>query len=90
MNKPNENQLKILRVIHKNVHYWEGTNDINSPTHFSDMGETFSQLAEETNINSEQLQEIYEKMREILSIIRQVQHPNKTVRILDRFKYLDK
>jgi hypothetical protein len=88
MNKPNTNQLETLRVIHRNVHCWELTNDIDSPTHNSDMGEDFSTLAREFGIHSEQVAEIHEKMLDILAIVRKIESPVPMENILKQFKKL--
>jgi len=86
MNKPNENQLEALCVIKRNISAWEFTNDIDSPTHTSDMGEGFCNLAEK--INSEQADELYKKMLEILSIVRKIESPVATINVLKGFKNL--
>jgi hypothetical protein len=39
MNKPNEKQRAIIKFFLKQLSFWENTNDINSPTHLTDIGE---------------------------------------------------
>jgi hypothetical protein len=37
--KPNDNQKEVIQAISNTVSYWEQTNDINSPSHFSEIDE---------------------------------------------------
>lgn len=39
MKKINEKQKEIIKFFQKQLSFWENTNDINSPTHMTDIGE---------------------------------------------------
>lgn len=44
MNKVNEKQRAIIKFFLKQLSFWENTNDIDSLTHYSDIGEELSVL----------------------------------------------
>lgn len=39
MNKINEKQRSVIKFFQKQLSFWENTNDIDSPTHITDIGE---------------------------------------------------
>jgi len=42
--KPNENQIESINLIISIIESWKNTNDINSPTHESDINEELRKL----------------------------------------------
>ncbi len=48
--KPTEKQVEVIKEILGIIKSWEGTNDINSPTHYGDINEELNKLELDTII----------------------------------------
>lgn len=71
MSKPTENQIKLTEFIHKQVGHWIVTNDIDSPTHGSDLEEDIDvHLVSEGLIRPEHGEHLEDALDNILYIIR--------------------
>ena len=44
--KPTETQRAVCETLIKQLEFWQYTNDINSPTHYTDMDEQFALLSD--------------------------------------------
>jgi len=42
--KPTKAQLEVINFIKDQVNFWEGTNDLSSPTHLCDIDECLNAL----------------------------------------------
>lgn len=42
--KPTKRQTELIKAISGIISSWDGTNDINSPTHYDDIGEELRKL----------------------------------------------
>ena len=68
--KPTEIQKKIIKDCLFLISSWQDTNDINSPTHFVDIEDTFVLSYLDSNIGPRQ--EIIDCLGELLSLIKSV------------------
>lgn len=60
--KPNEQQKKVCELIKSQASFWMNSNDIDSPTHFCDIGEEVATLDLPEHIEKElvfALEELY-------------------------------
>jgi len=55
MAKPNQKQIAVIRMLRQQTNFWEGTNDIHSPTHHSDNDETVNNVEGLTTKQTEEL-----------------------------------
>ena len=69
--KPNEAQLTVIRAVRDTLSFWEGTNDIDSPTHECDIDETLFANCEE-HLNDSQRYRISRSLIKVLNIIREL------------------
>ena len=69
--KPNRSQLKVIEAIKLTVFFWEGTNDINSPTHECDIDETLFAECEDV-LNDGQRYRLSKTLIKALNIIREL------------------
>lgn len=71
--KANKNQVKIIDTIISQLEYWKDSNDIESPTHISDLEAVIESMVEDDEILSyKQSDSISTSMRNVLNIIRKV------------------
>lgn len=66
MSKLNKNQIALIRYIEDEIKFWENTNDIKSPTHYSDIDE----MLVNTNLNPEDSEQVSDAMKTIFSILK--------------------
>jgi hypothetical protein len=69
--KPNKSQIKVIEAIKDTLSFWEGTNDINSPTHECDIDETLFAECEEV-MNDGQRYRLSKLLIKELNIIREL------------------
>lgn len=69
--KPNEAQLRVIKAIKDTVSFWEGTNDIDSPTHECDIDEYLFTECEEV-MNDGQRYRLSKTLIKALNIIREL------------------
>lgn len=59
MSKPNHNQMAVLKILQRQIHYWQRTNDITSPTHTGDINEDLKLLELDGTIPESIAKELY-------------------------------
>jgi hypothetical protein len=69
--KPNKSQIKVINAIKDTLSFWEGSNDINSPTHECDIDETLFAECEEV-MNDGQRYRLSKLLIKELNIIREL------------------
>lgn len=67
---PNEIQKKLVESISGIVSSWGTTNDINSPTHGSDMTEELDKFYLDDDLSKEEIKEISDNLSDILNKIK--------------------
>ena len=68
--KPTEKQTKVIDSILRIIYSWRNTNDINSPTNSSDIGEfLFADLELGDTITWQERSEIEDNLRALLCTI---------------------
>ena len=82
--KPNKAQLQVIKTIKDTFSFWEGTNDINSPTHECDIDETLFAECEE-HLNDSQRYRISRSLIKVLNIIRELNDQRRACIKLWRF-----
>lgn len=71
--KPTEKQIKVIDTILSIIKTWKSTNDINSPTHNSDMHDfLYADLESEDIIYSAITDELEDGLRSLLYTIQTV------------------
>ena len=70
--KANAKQIAVAKMIASQVHFWETTNDINSPTHRCDLDESIQTLIIDDIINEEDGEIILEGLEGIYDILRNI------------------
>lgn len=70
MKKINKKQRAVIKFFQKQLSFWENTNDINSPTHMTDIGEESFYLNDHVSVEViDQLEniaiELYQTIRGI-------------------------
>jgi hypothetical protein len=69
--KPTERQKAIARVIQEQGIFWEKTNDINSPTHFTDIDEeVMARLEMEDLLNDDEAEELKNLLGDLCSFVK--------------------
>lgn len=72
--KPTQNQIELIKTIAGIVTSWGVTNDINSPTHYGDIPEELSLIADEADIDQTLiLQKVKSSLSDLLSCVRQLE-----------------
>ena len=69
--KPNKSQIKVIECIKGTLSFWEGTNDIDSPTHECDIDECLFAECEEV-MNDGQRYRMSKVLIKALNIIREL------------------
>ena len=69
--KPNESQIVVIKAIEGTLSFWEGSNDINSPTHECDIDEHLFAQCEEI-LNDGQRYRLSKTLIKVLNIIREL------------------
>ena len=69
--KPNESQITVIKSIESTLSFWEGTNDINSPTHECDIDEFLFAECEEI-LTDDQRYRLSRVLIKALNIIREL------------------
>jgi hypothetical protein len=73
--KPNEKQLKLIKEIKNQVYFWESTNDINSPTHRTDIENEmdafyYNHVFDKEEYKEEDCIEVAELLKKLYLIVR--------------------
>lgn len=69
--KPTDKQIAMARVIQEQGIFWEKTNDINSPTHFTDIEEeVMVRLEMEDLLNDDEANELIELLSNLCSFVK--------------------
>lgn len=72
MNKINDKQKAVIKFFQKQLSFWENTNDIDSLTHYSDIGEELRNLDENLSIDYTSLKpDELEKIESVARILYQ-------------------
>lgn len=70
--KPTELQKKVCEHIITEARYWMNSNDITSPTHYSDLHDClFAEL--EDDLTDEQFTELEINLRSLLNLIKNIE-----------------
>ena len=69
--KPNKAQLQVIKAIKDTFSFWEGSNDITSPTHECDIDETLFAECEDV-MNDGQRYRLSKTLIKALNIIREL------------------
>lgn len=69
--KPNEKQIAVINSVISIIRTWKNTNDINSPTHFSDIDEFINSDLLEV-IAEDSIDEIGQSLTNILWEIKKI------------------
>ena len=69
--KPNKSQIKVIKVIKDTMSFWEGSNDIDSPTHECDIDEILFAECEDV-LNDSQRYRLSKALIKALNIIREL------------------
>lgn len=67
--KPNTLQKKVARMIQAQASFWEGTNDIKSPTHYSDLDADIDNIEE---LSEEQNKELNQLMSNLFAFVKKI------------------
>lgn len=67
--KPNTLQKKVARMIQSQASFWEVTNDIKSPTHYSDLDVDIDNIEE---LSEEQNQELNQLMSNLFAFVKKI------------------
>lgn len=78
MNKINEKQKEIIKFFQKQLSFWEKTNDIDSPTHYTDISEELRVLNDNlavdyTSLTPYEIDDIESVTRTLYQIIAKIQ-----------------
>ena len=57
--KPNHKQKEIFKIIEEQAKFWQQTNDIDSPTHYSDIDSDFNNCEHLSEENKEKLTDLF-------------------------------
>ena len=69
MNELNKKQRKIIEFFQKQLSFWENTNDIDSPTHMTDIGEESFYLNDHVSVETiDQLENIAIELYQIIKV----------------------
>jgi len=68
--KPNDLQKAVAKIVEQQGQFWQQTNDINSPTHFSDIGESFNSMMALDEIDEDAVDIISTRLTDIFVVIR--------------------
>ena len=68
--KPNKKQLVASHVVKIQASFWQSTNDINSPTHYSDIDQDCIQF--EDKIGEENAKVLAEKLSDLYDFIKKL------------------
>ena len=69
--RPNESQIKVINAIEGILSSWEGTNDLDSPTHECDINEYLFAECEES-LNDSQRYRLSRILTKALNVIREI------------------
>lgn len=69
--KPNKSQIKVIKAIKDTMSFWEGSNDIDSPTYECDIDETLFAECEDV-LNDGQRYRLSKTLIKALNIIREL------------------
>ena len=83
--KPNESQITVIKSIESTLSFWEGTNDINSPTHECDIDEFLFAECEEI-LTDDQRYRLSRVLIKALNIIRELNDQRRTGIELQKFQ----
>ena len=72
--KPTKKQIELIKTIEKIVSSWGSTNDINSPTHYSDIREELKKLKFEDNEFSDNFNVLISIERYLFTILSEIQY----------------
>lgn len=70
--KPNKLHIELCELVGKLARYWRNTNDIDSPTHYSDNAEEVNKLALDYDINEEDAELLTDCLDELYHTIKNV------------------
>jgi hypothetical protein len=68
--KPSEKQILVIEKVKAQVNFWKTTNDIQSPTHFSDNDQVFDSLVLFDEISELDATKLKDQLNELLTVIR--------------------
>jgi hypothetical protein len=68
--KPTPRQNKILEMISNQVHFWMNTNDIDSPTHYSDLEDDVQSLEYIDQLSKEDAKQLENMLGDIYDFIK--------------------
>ena len=83
--KPNKSQIKVIKTIKDTMSFWEGSNDINSPTHECDIDEFLFAECEEI-LTDDQRYRLSRVLIKALNIIRELNDQRRTGIELQKFQ----
>ena len=70
--QPNDKQKKVARFVEEQGRFWQRTNDINSPTHYSDMDEFMNALERDDIVTEEEAAVILGKVADLFNYIKKL------------------
>lgn len=70
--KPTEKQIEIAKAIEIQAKFWQSTNDINSPTHHSDIHQETDKLVYDGLISNKQCDELVNLISNIYFFIKNI------------------
>ncbi len=68
--QPNKKQIKVCKIISDQAEFWKGTNDITSPTHGCDIGETLNNSVLFDELTDSEADELETKLIDLLCFVR--------------------
>lgn len=75
--KPSELQKEIIELVISQAKFWMNTNDINSPTHFTDNFEEVEKFVCEDKISDTKAEDLVNALDNLYRVIRDIDHGKK-------------